>query len=645
MTAFLAELRRRQIFRVAAAYLVAGWIIMQVIATIGDAAGLPDTADSLALIILIAGFPVVVFIAWAFELTPEGLKRTRRAVAGAAVRPFGSTDLVLIGLLVAVIGIAGYQVLTRPGASQDVGDSAAIVESAGRDRTSDAAEAGVSDASIAVLPFADFSPDGDQQYFSDGIAEELLNELAQFPDLRVAARTSAFAFRGDDINLQEAGAALGVAHILEGSVRRSEDRLRITAQLIRVSDGYHLWSDTYERTFADLFDVQDEIVGELARVLQVRLGVGGAAGRAGEGTADPQAYEQYLRGLSYWAGRDDITNRTRAVEAFETAHEIDPEFADAWAAHGVSITISGVPAHGLDPETLVAEAGRIFDRALALDPDNPRAHAGLGWMHVYRQPDIDTALFHANRAVEIAPNAGYAHYALGVVQRWAGDYVAADRHFLRASSLDPLNATLSRVFAEARAADGDVAGVERIVDQCATCIPQMRPLLTYTAIVQSGSEAEALAALEDAIAALRELNAGLPEAQWNEQAGQIRAMADYVLGRPVDPDGRASVLEILQQAAAAEVASVDLVALAAMMGEIDLAIDFLFDAYGSAAMTDFEQYLRPGRLTFADSLRRDPRYHEFWALPGMAELATMRESRGETAGLPLPTESALGGTD
>ena len=633
MKNLLAELRRRNVFRVAAAYLVVGWIVMQVVATIGGAAGLPDWADSFALIILVAGFPVVLFIAWAFELTPDGMKKTETSDERTDFKPLGSSDYILIAAMLVVLGVVGFQSLGGS-PEQNIATTAAPVSTPhSEDET---LSEPVSEASIAVLPFADFSPEADQQYFSDGIAEELLNALAQFPELRVAARTSAFSFRGDDVDLREVGEALNVAHVLEGSVRQSGDQLRITAQLIRASDGYHLWSQTYERTLTDVFEIQDDIVRELSRVLQVRLGIGGGAGRATIGEINPRAYEQYLRGLSLWGNRSDGTNRDDAVSAFQLATQYDSGFADAWAAYGISVAISGEEAHGLDNMEARRISANAFSQALEIDPDNARAHAGLGLFHTYRLPDIGRSLHHSQRALELAPSAAYAHYARASSLSWSGDYAAADRAYSIALSLDPLNATISRVWAEELAFRGDMTRMERVLGQCPGCTDLLFDAYRYSAALQSASEDDVRRQEVDYIEAYHRLTEGQPADEIADDEVEIRAITNCYLG---DVGACSALISAISEARATGAVAMHFVLLYALAGDYESATDHLFVVYGDEETVELANRLLPGRLEFPEPLRRHPRFHEFWELPGMPELAAVRRANGQTGGLPLPVEA------
>ncbi|MBT8428025.1 MAG: TIR domain-containing protein, partial [Erythrobacter sp.] len=320
-------------------------------------------------------------------------------------------------------------------------------------------------ASIAVLPFEALSEDESDEYFGRGIAEELLNSLSKFPDLKVAGRASAFSFEDSDALNNEIGEQLGVEHILQGTVRRAGDRVRITASLTSAGDGTQLWSETYERELTDIFAIQDDIVEELARVLQFRLGVGAGAGRAEGRGVDPRAYEAYLRGLDFWHRREDPQNRFEAIASFKETTELDPKFADGWSALGMGVAWSSSyvkEAFGFDAVEVTENALR---RARALDPGNARANAVLAaW-----EKDVDAALVAFDAAYDRAPNDSLVNYAGGMMYEYRGDFDAAVRHFDRALLLDPLNLTVQRVRALALGAVGRYGEVEDDIRGLATC--------------------------------------------------------------------------------------------------------------------------------------------------------------------------------
>lgn len=372
-----SELRRRNVFRVAAAYAVVGWIIMQVVSVIEDAAGLPEWADSFSLIVLLTAAPVVLFIAWAFELTPEGVKKTEAPEGTVGFRALGNTDYVLIGLLGLVVAVAGFQIATRDSSQPDSGQYAdAGDRSATASTPTETTEP--SAASIAVLPFADLSPQSDQEYFSDGISEEILNVLVRVSSLDVASRTSAFQFKGSDQGIPAIADILGVRHVLEGSVRKDGDTIRITAQLIDARDDRHLWSETYDRplTAGALFSVQDEIATAIVRELSNVLGLdSNLAVSTPVRTDNLTAYESFLQARTLFNQRYQFAE---ALALAQQATEADPQFAEAWALQSAIVNIApgyGVPLD-LDRPVNVA-ATELAEEALEIDPDNALALAIL----------------------------------------------------------------------------------------------------------------------------------------------------------------------------------------------------------------------------------------------------------------------------
>jgi TolB-like protein len=265
----IAELKRRNVFRVSAAYLALGWIVTQVTSTVAPWLHLPEWVGPVVLWIGVIGFPFVVMFAWIYELTPEGIKRESEVDPSASVTHHTARrlDYVIIALLVAAIGLFAFHEF-RPAAKKRVTVVARMTPQAVPGAAPSVAGA---DRSVAVLPFVDMSAGKDQEYFADGISEELLNLLAKIPQLRVIARTSSFSFKGKEVDIAEIAKKLNVANVLEGSVRKSGDTLRITAQLIRASDSSHVWSETYDRKMTDVFAVQDEIAAAVVEQLKVTL--------------------------------------------------------------------------------------------------------------------------------------------------------------------------------------------------------------------------------------------------------------------------------------------------------------------------------------------------------------------------------------
>ena len=312
----IAELKRRNVFRVGIAYLVLGWVVIQVTDTVAPALNMPDWTLTVVTWFGIIGSPFAIFFAWAYELTPEGIKREHEVDRSESVTHSTGRklDFAIIGLMAVALGFVVWDAYLSGS-----GEETLVSETPAKDVGTVTTER--IPASIAVLPFVNMSEDKD--YFADGLSEELLNLLAKIPGLKVAGRTSSFAFKGRNEDLREIGQALNVGTVLEGSVRRSGDRLRVTAQLIKVEDGFHIWSNTYDRKMADIFDIQDDVARAISEAL--RLHLSSAESRPTENT---EAYALYLEAL---ATRDFVSGDiSEALALLNRAIALDPGFAKAY---------------------------------------------------------------------------------------------------------------------------------------------------------------------------------------------------------------------------------------------------------------------------------------------------------------------------
>jgi len=353
---FLAELKRRNVIRVGIAYLIAAWLIAQVSALALDSFGAPAWAIKTVLFVLVIGFPFAMIFAWAFDLTPDGLRLTRPAPP--AFRAPGNTSLDYV----LVIGLVVVAALTLWRGLPTVVEAPAVQAGPGPVKA------------IAVLPFADMSPEGDQEYFGDGMAEQLLEDLARLDGLRVASRTSSFSLNQGDQDISSIAAALNVDYVLEGSVRKDGQRIRVTAQLISAADGYHVWSDVYERELNDIFAVQDEIAASVAGALGVRLQVGNVNAFRGAGTRSVAAYEAYLRGINTGPTSRSLEQAlTESISLLERAIEIDPDYAAAWAALGFAIAATTWISPLEETPAIIDRAMDKLLRAVALEPDSAYA--------------------------------------------------------------------------------------------------------------------------------------------------------------------------------------------------------------------------------------------------------------------------------
>jgi len=384
---FLQELKRRNVYKVAAVYAAASWLLLQVADTLFPAFDMPDSAIKVLAIFLLFGFPIALILSWAFELTSQGIQITVNTDSDSAY-PLRGRDYALVFLAVSLIIVVGIQqiVIFRGGEGEQASNEAAEVVS---DSEAPSNEAGqnnrIPDKSVAVLPFVAMSSGEDDGYFADGLTEELLNSLVQLSDLKVPGRTSSFYYKGRNEDLRDIGEALGVAHVLEGSVRRAGDQLRITAQLVNASDGFHLWSATFDRTLDDIFAIQDEIADEVTRVLRIELLGEEAEAIKDHGTDNPQAQQLYMIGLAQRRELGVLTENMQAdplpwgrVRAqYEQAVALDPDYAEAWAAladillalSGPGLQDGGDILLGRSEGTELALAA--LERAEAIAPDAP----------------------------------------------------------------------------------------------------------------------------------------------------------------------------------------------------------------------------------------------------------------------------------
>ena len=427
----VTELQRRNVLRVTAAYLVVGWLLTEVLTTILPTLGAPDWAAKMVILCFAFGFVPAVILAWVYEVTPDGIKKEAdmdRDDANQRVA-VGKLDYVtFVGVALAVVFIAYI------GASQSPENSEAPV-------------AAVSAESVAVLPFVNMSKDEDNDYFSDGLTETLLHMLAQVPGLQVAARTSSFAFKGKNMDIRDIANALQVAHILEGSVQQSGSQIRITAQLIRASDGYHVWSESFDRDSDDIFGVQDEIALKVGSSLSASLlGSGGESAVVGVDTGSPDAYDIYLQALQQRA--------TFSYGGLETAEKllkgalmIDPDFLDA-KTELASNYLHQFETGLMNQDDAFAEVLAITDQVLAARPQDVRARAIQVFVHALpsTMEDGSETVFDAIRELEVLvaenPREYLARLLLSKVLQMTQNFDGALQLQLEALKLDPFNARI-----------------------------------------------------------------------------------------------------------------------------------------------------------------------------------------------------------
>ncbi|MDP3749980.1 MAG: tetratricopeptide repeat protein [Phenylobacterium sp.] len=434
---FLSELKKRNVVRVAGVYTVTAWGVFQVAKTIFETLDLPKGASALTLLLLALGLPIAVLVSWAFELGPDG--SIRRASKAAAEEPNRRLNWMDWGALAAIATVVVVFAATAFG----------LAGSLGRDGGAGLRMGAPPSRSVAVLPFANFSKAADAEYFADGLTEEVTNSLAQVPDLKVAGRTSAFYFKGKNEDVREIGRKLNVAHVVEGSVRRSGDRLRVTCQLVSVKNGFHLWSETYDRTMDDAFAIQTEIADGVAEALKAELGAGGRPARPVP--RDPEAYrlEVVAKGQVRQKGKAQLQS---AQAIYRKLIEMEPDNAEVRADYAYATAY--LAQNHLEGDFLpaVRDAERQIAKALALDPKSSSAYVAKGMLSAIRfiregqQSAEGQAEAAFKRAVELAPRDSEALSLYG-------DFIAGSRpqeavtYLRRALEIDPLDRVANNALA------------------------------------------------------------------------------------------------------------------------------------------------------------------------------------------------------
>ena len=406
MSRYFDELKRRNVFRVGAAYAVVGWLTIEVVDTLAPRMAMPEWVPGFFIILVLIGFPIALLFSWAFEMTPEGLKKTVEVDADQSITASTGQRInyVIIAALAAVVLFQQF--------APDLGELASLTNS-GND---------AEPITIAVLPFSDLSAAGDQEYLGDGVAEEILNVLAGIEGLKVTSRTSAFAFKDQNRPIPEIAEILRVSHVVEGSIRKQNDKVRVTAQLIEVSDDSHIWSDTYDSDLSDIFRLQDEIAGHISSALSSRLRLALPSVDREIPNWDIGAYELYLRARQMVVAR---INYSDAIDLLDAAILIEPDFADAWAEKATALALTAFGL-GLDDDT-VAEAYATYDlawvaarRATEIEPNHPLGLAVQGLIRLNQKRWIEARVF-LERAISVSNPSDYAFLWLGIVLSETGD--------------------------------------------------------------------------------------------------------------------------------------------------------------------------------------------------------------------------------
>ncbi len=413
---FFSELKRRNVYKVAVGYAVVGWLVMQVAVTIVPALHLPDSLTTAVVVLTLLGFPFALVIAWAFEMTPDGMKRTENVLPGEHIPQWSrqkfAAFILVVGLVAA--GLLFFQLL-RPKGAKTSPPSA---------------------KSIAVLPFTNLSEEKTNAYFADGIQDEILTRLSKIAELKVISRTSTQQFQSKPGNIAEIAKQLGVAHILEGSVQKVNDSVRVNVQLIKAEGDSHLWAETYDRKLLDVFAVESEVAQRIASSLEATLTGREKHELARAPTQNSEAYDAFLRGLALDNSQgDELVEEARKY--FRRAVELDPQFALAWAYLANREAWKYFAGDGTPAQLAIAK--EATDTAMRLHPDSSEAHAAAGSFYYYCQQDFERALQEFERAHELSPSYANAITMTAMVKRRQGKIEESIRLQLEAAVLDPRN--------------------------------------------------------------------------------------------------------------------------------------------------------------------------------------------------------------
>ena len=418
---FFAELKRRNVYKVAVAYAVVGWLVMQIAATVVPALHLPDVIVSAVVVLTLLGFPIALVIAWAFEMTPEGMKRTENVSPNDVIPQWSARKfaamIVSIALLAAALLV--FQMLRSKSIS-----------------SAPSAASTVSEKSIAVLPFLNESGDPGDEYFSDGLSEELIAALAQIDDLKVIGRSSSFRFKGKNEESRTIGEKLGVATLLEGTVRKQGERVRIVAELINAANGIELWTRTFDRELKDIFAVQEEIATAVASSLKVTLLGADERSSTKPATNSTEAHNAYLQGHFYFVRRN-LEDYRKAVGFFDEAIRLDPDYALAYAERSEAWSFIGDLSYEKKKDAWAA-ARSDAEKAVAIGPRLSEAHAALGWVRFFVEWKFGEGLAELRRAKQLSPGNPTVNDLLARVLVYLGHFQEAEELARQAIELDPL---------------------------------------------------------------------------------------------------------------------------------------------------------------------------------------------------------------
>jgi TolB-like protein/Flp pilus assembly protein TadD len=470
---FFAELKRRNVYKVAVAYVVVAWLLIQAASILLPAFDAPSWVMKFLIVIVVFGCPVVLVLSWAFELTPEGIRLESEVAPNQSITRRTGRKIIGITIVLAVLaaGLMLFQIMRSPLSAVATKIAAPVAEP-------------IENKSIAVLPFDNLSHDPENAYFSEGIQDEILTRLAKIGDFKVVSRTSTEKYKSSPENLREIARQLGVAHILEGSVQKTTDQVRVNVQLINALNDAHLWAETYDRKLTDIFAVESEIAKTVAENLQVKLNGRAEKVLAARPTENPQAHELYLKGRYFWNKRT-TQNLEKAIGFFQQAIDLDPNYALAYAGLGDAHSIVPIYA-GTPPKDDVPKALAAARKAVEIDDSLAEAHTSLANALVMNLP-LATAEPEFRRAIELNPNYATAHQWFGECLFGEGRYPEALAELERAHELDPLSLIINASYGMALAGAGRSA---EAIDQLHKAIDLEPNLIAAHSMLGQTFEAE-----------------------------------------------------------------------------------------------------------------------------------------------------------
>src|SRR5437899_2333871 len=582
--AFFAELKRRNVYKVAVAYAVIAWLLIQAASIFFPAFDAPPWVMKIFIIVIIFGFPVALIFSWAFEITPEGIKLESEIEPNKSIERRTGRKIVAVTIALAVVaaGLFVYQ-LVRSKATVTPGQDA----SAARTEAATVAP----NKSIAVLPFDNLSRDPDNAYFCEGVQDEILTRLAKVADLKVISRTSTQHFKSTPDNLPRIAKQLGVAHILEGSVQKSGEAVRVNVQLINALTDAHLWADTYDRKLTDIFAVESEIAKTIAETLQARLSGSEKSSIAKRPTVNPEAYELYLKGRFFWNKRtgDDLR---KSIEYLKQAIAKDPRYALAYAALADSYGLLRFYG-GASPAESVVPAEAAAKKALELDDSLAEAHASLGLIAT-EELEVNRGVNELERAIQLNPNYATAHHWLGLSLATLRQSDRSIGELKRALELDPLsmiiNADLSVIYLYARRYDAAEAQARKTLEIDSR---------SFVAHYYLGPALQLTSRLKEAIPEFQKA------VELNNDPYSIAMLAQAYARNGQTDEARKLLTHLNEMAKSAEVPEYALAIAYTSLGEKERAIEAL--EHGFAGGNKSYLFLLPGD-PFLDDLRDDPRF-------------------------------------